>query len=516
MILQSYYKWRVGLLLLGAPLLSAPAAVAQTYFNHRFPANASGDGSGLGSVLVTADSGYLVTGVQYTGPASSPVRLVLTSLDARGQARWRKLFTKPGYDLYPAFGSGILPVPGGCVVVGNSLNHTGIGAPYHGWLSRFAATGDTIWTRFYQVGQYASFNGGCRTRDGGYALVGIARTSRTEVLLLRTDSLGTVLWQHTYRWSAVSTGHSVTELPDGGFVLGGVTSDLGYLRQGTYVVRTDSVGNQLWHERFGHPTFNNGIGTVCTTRDGNIGLVAARGESNLIGAEMYQRCVYKLTPTGTVLWQRAIGPVTYSASSIKLLELPDGWLVGAGQEEGPVTAPVAPRGVIFQLCPAGDSLWYRTYQLLTGPESHNYVRGLAATPDGGFVAAGFVFASPPDTGTNDGWVFKVDSAGYAQPGGLAPDLTTCTPLGTAEPAATAEPVGLAVWPNPATHGVLVRVPGGGDVVLLDALGRVVRTGAWAAGGPPVRWSVVDLPPGLYVVRAGARSQRLVVAPEGRQ
>ncbi len=446
--------------------------------------------------VAVRDSIYMIAGVKYSGISSSPVHLTLTSLNQAGQLRWRKLLTKTGYDLYPVFGSAILPAANrGAVVVGRSINYTGVGAPYHGWLSRFTAAGDTLWTRFYTVGQYASFNGGCRTRDGGYALTGVARTSHTELLLLRTDSLGTVLWHRTYRWGAITSGHLVTELPDGGFVLGGVTSDLGYLRQGTYVVRTDSAGNQLWEQRFGHPTFSNGGLGVSTTRDGNLVVLGAEGQAPIGSANTYRRCIYKLTPTGTLLWKRYIGPVTASAYSCSLLELPDGRLVGAGQEEGPVTAPVAPRGVIFQLCPDGDSLWYRTYQLLTSPDSHNYVRGLAATPDGGFVAGGFVFPGPPDTGTNDGWVFKVDSAGYLQAGG-APVGVSCTPVGLP---AEVEASQVDVWPNPAPDGrFTVRAAGALAYSIHDALGRRVAHGP--VRGPETPLSLAAQPAGVYVLR----------------
>ena len=47
------------------------------------------------------------------------------------------------------------------------------------------------------------------------------------------------------------------------------------------------------------------------------------------------------------------------------------------------------------------------------------------------------------------------------------------------------------------------------VVVLDGLGRVVRrTGA--AAGQPVAWPLMGLPAGVYVVRAGAATRRLVV------
>lgn len=65
-------------------------------------------------------------------------------------------------------------------------------------------------------------------------------------------------------------------------------------------------------------------------------------------------------------------------------------------------------------------------------------------------------------------------------------------------------------PNP-THRT-VRLTGApvGPVTLLDAVGRTVRTLTLAAGQANARLSVEGLPAGLYTVRAGQQTRRLVV------
>ena len=68
---------------------------------------------------------------------------------------------------------------------------------------------------------------------------------------------------------------------------------------------------------------------------------------------------------------------------------------------------------------------------------------------------------------------------------------------------------LAVWPNPAADALLVRPAAAGPVALLDALGRPVRT-ASAGAGEAVRWELNGLAPGLYVVRAGGATRRVLV------
>ena len=181
------------------------------------------------------------------------------------------------------------------------------------------------------------------------------------------------------------------------------------------------------------------------------------------------------------------------------------WLRG-GQDAGPRTAPRNTHGVLFKLCPNGDSLWYRTHLMM--PHSDNYLRGLAATPDGGFVAAGFLHVTAPDTGTPDAWVFKVDSAGYLQAGG-APVGVTCRPLGSGSAAADAADAAEAVaalYPNPTAGPVTLAyaVPAGAGgahvVVVVDAVGRHCGRYPLASGRAETAFSVAALPAGVYTYR----------------
>jgi hypothetical protein len=46
----------------------------------------------------------------------------------------------------------------------------------------------------------------------------------------------------------------------------------------------------------------------------------------------------------------------------------------------------------------GDSLWYREYKNLTGPNSINRLRAVIETSDNGIAACGHIIPMPPDTG----------------------------------------------------------------------------------------------------------------------
>ncbi|UOQ52229.1 zinc-dependent metalloprotease [Hymenobacter cellulosivorans] len=76
------------------------------------------------------------------------------------------------------------------------------------------------------------------------------------------------------------------------------------------------------------------------------------------------------------------------------------------------------------------------------------------------------------------------------------------------------PAGLALFPNPTTHGAtLAGAAPGTTVRLIDSLGRVVLTAdADATGQAVLSWPAQALAAGMYVVQAGQRSVRLSIVP----
>ncbi|MDB5269615.1 MAG: hypothetical protein JWP58_2655 [Hymenobacter sp.] len=78
---------------------------------------------------------------------------------------------------------------------------------------------------------------------------------------------------------------------------------------------------------------------------------------------------------------------------------------------------------------------------------------------------------------------------------------------------TPAPPALACYPNPAHAAATLRLPAATEarsVQVLDALGRPVRTYALPAHAPTALLDLTGLAPGLYGVRCGAASGRLVV------
>ncbi len=477
------------LLLLVWLLGNGLTAFGQQYFNNRYSNNNTPYQSAALSVLPT-DSGYITWGQAYDYPVMGRIAGIVRLLDADGRQRRVRYFSDPRHDFYASqYQQGLCPLPdGGFAGLGSVGWPNNTAAPM---LWRFTATGDTLWTRRYPKAVQRNVSYGmCRVpTDGGFALIGIERGAPAgpdSVLVVRTDSLGTLLWRRCYGLRSESEGYSISALPDGGLLLGGFTRN-SLFNSDTYVVCTDPQGNVRWQRAFDFRGSYDGVAVPIPTRDGHVAVASTVNYGLTVNQYGRSRiAIYKLHGlTGDTLWRRIYGPEEDLVGPLAFHELPDGSLVAAGQCDAGARSAGIPYGqrpadsFILKVCPDGDSLWLRTYAQLTGARSHNYLRGLSPTPDGGFVGCGFLFTRAPDVGSSDSWVFKVDSAGYLQAGG-APVGVVCRPVGVPAAPATIG-AGLTVWPNPVGTGAALRLTlatapaAPATATLRDMLGR--RVGA---------------------------------------
>ncbi len=109
---------------------------------------------------------------------------------------------------------------------------------------------------------------------------------------------------------------------------------------------------------------------------------------------------------GNMLWEKKFGDNLPVTGFYSIRELFDGSLIAAGVYNPPSSHAM---GLIFKLTSNGDSIWNKTYY--NGFFSHNYLQDIFPTPDGGFVACGYITPVLPDTGHQDLWILKIDSLG---------------------------------------------------------------------------------------------------------
>ena len=136
-------------------------------------------------------------------------------------------------------------------------------------LFRLTAEGDIIWTRVYGGTGADTATSVVQTLDGGFAFTGPTDSygENGDFYLMKVNADGDSLWSQTYGGGGVDKGRKVALTSDGGFVLVGYTESFG-AGGDIYVVRTDSVGNELWSGNYGGDDFDTGADIVVTSDGG--------------------------------------------------------------------------------------------------------------------------------------------------------------------------------------------------------------------------------------------------------
>jgi hypothetical protein len=95
-----------------------------------------------------------------------------------------------------------------------------------------------------------------QTIDGGFALLGEDVGSSyaiDDLLLVKTDASGNMIWEHTYGNTGDDQGNDVIQTVDGGFAIAGYTTSFGAGESDMWLVKTDTNGVMIWNQTFGKP-----------------------------------------------------------------------------------------------------------------------------------------------------------------------------------------------------------------------------------------------------------------------
>jgi len=122
---------------------------------------------------------------------------------------------------------------------------------------RVDANGDTLWTKTYDgdIDTSIYFQSISPSNDGGFIITGRAEyfdhatwAFTSKVLLVRTDSMGEVLWSKIYGGANYSSGMCLMQNPDSGYIISGHSNSFSFFDD-CYLIRTDINGNSFCNEK---------------------------------------------------------------------------------------------------------------------------------------------------------------------------------------------------------------------------------------------------------------------------
>ena len=232
----------------------------------------------------------------------------------------------------------------------------------------------------------------------------------------------------------------IVETQDKGFVLVG-TNTPGNGNGYAFVIRTDSLGNNVWQNNYG--TAWDGIHTIVSAKDvicsndGNY-IIVGEGDSEMVTAiEMdiqlpfHSGYISKIDDTGNVIWEKYIHTsedYRQRCAFWAIDQLNNGnYILGGYHDIGGESSENPPRwnGYIIVIDEDGELINEISYETFEAP-SLDWFYDIEATSDGGFIATGFYDDDLTTNYISNGLVVKFDENGVKQWHYIydTPELTT--------------------------------------------------------------------------------------------
>lgn len=262
-----------------------------------------------------------------------------------------------------------------------------------------------------------------RSVDGD--VIGHNSADSTDAWIVKLDVSGNILWQKVIGGSYIDYLNSIQETFDNGFISvgytysndGDVTGNHG--DRDIWIVKQDSLGNIQWQKCYGGTGQDEGFSIIKTTDRNYIisGKSSSSGGNMTCGIGYYKFWILKIDSVGNELWQKCYGGSNYN-EAYSVAETSDGGYIVAGNtasNDGDVTGNHGGLDYwVVKLDYLGNLQWQKCF----GGTGNDYARKINQTTDGGFIVVGFVDSNNGDVTGNHGgrdyWIVKLDNLGNLQ------------------------------------------------------------------------------------------------------
>ena len=274
------------------------------------------------------------------------------------------------------FGQGVAETTdGGFIVVGNT--NLGFG-PDDVYAVRMDSEGDTLWVRVYgELSKKEYARAVVETIDGGFVLVGESRAGSSTYggFIMKTDSLGTLLWSKTTT-SNYEMLNDVIEMTDGSLIVAGRTQLFGAGGADIAIIKLSSAGLVLWSKAIGG-SGDEYANAIENTSDGGFVIAGNDGTYSWGGFG-----VVKFDVNGDTLWSRGYRVQVSNYEGLEIDQTSDGGYIVSGTTYGGTIGGLDM--VMLKISSTGVVEWSRDY----GSVGTDQYGGAVQTSDGGYLLGG--------------------------------------------------------------------------------------------------------------------------------
>lgn len=299
----------------------------------------------------------------------------------------------------------IQTLDGGFILTGNSQSYGLSNGLDNILLIKTDSLGTFQWARAY--GDSLAENGSCvrQAADSSYWVTGRTYSNgsgSSDVFLLHTDPSGHLLFYKTFGDSLYEAGQSLELTTDGGCLITGGTYSTGNGDQDIFILKTDSTGQMQWLRIFGSTMFDQGTSLAILSSGGF--LVGGRGIEN----GSMDILLTRFTDNGTLLWTKAYSGAYYDESysvteSADYQYLISGSTTSFGNNNGFANF------ILIKTDTTGNILAAKTF----GGAEADAAYSVYANRDSGFTVTGYsesytgLAANPNTRGTDSANVFVI-------------------------------------------------------------------------------------------------------------
>lgn len=223
------------------------------------------------------------------------------------------------------------------------------------------------------------------TADGGYIVTGLSQSltdTAGDIVVVKASAQGEPTWSFTYGGPELEGGNSIIQTADGGYMVGGHTEDWGARDCDAFLMKLDKYGAKQWLKVYGGDSDDICQSVVELPEGGFIiaGITASYGNTGN-NAQRHTWFV-KTNSNGDTIWTRCYaGRAAEYANSIAIMSqggyLAAGWSTSFGIGESD--------GWLLRLKENGDTLWTRRYKT----DGDTKFGKILPTLDNGYILSGY-------------------------------------------------------------------------------------------------------------------------------
>ena len=358
------------------------------------------------TVINVPGGGYLAAG-KSNSCISSDFDISLFKTDSTGKLLW----TKNLGTINNEYAGDMVVTNDGGTLISGLIQTQGQGSDI--LIIRTDANGNVVWGKTYGSTGDDCANSVYLLADGDYLIVGVTTSYGVggwDVFLMKIDGDGNVRWFKTYGTSTTDFGIRILEETDGSLVVSGFTYNPGIGTHDMILIKTDNQGNLLWSTKYETPLEGGGF-NLRKTSEGNY-LVVTDQHQNAQSSNS-DMVVYLIDTSGTMLWAKTYGSQgSYWDGCWGTATLENGGFVIAGDWGGTARFTNS-KCFIMKIDSAGNPVWCNTY----GNSGTSYASNLIKTDDGGFLLGGSTNSS--EAGGYDCYLVKTNADGMSGSDGIS-------------------------------------------------------------------------------------------------